>query len=114
MIKKLRLCFRAHDDISQTRKKATPSSKELRNKFSSFLKRWQTEKIEGVCVLPQSAVDEVEKLLKHVRSGCLSDIQLCGHWNEPKRASASQIKKIGEQKPHGSKLCGSCSFPDIF
>ena len=74
MIKELRLCFRAHDDIGQIRKQATPSSEELENNLCSFLKRWQAEKIEGVCVLPKSAVDEVEKLHKHVRSGCLSGI----------------------------------------
>ena len=51
--KELRLCFHAQDDIFQNQKNATPSSKELENYSSSFLKRWQTEKIEGVCFLPK-------------------------------------------------------------
>jgi hypothetical protein len=45
-----------------------------RNLKKSFVKRWQTEMIDDVCVLPKSAVNEVEKLLKHVRLGCLSNI----------------------------------------
>ena len=74
MIKELRLCFRAHDDIGQIRKQVTPSSKELENNLCSFVKRWQTETIDDVCILPKSAVNEVEKLLKHVWLGCLSNI----------------------------------------
>ena len=74
MIKELRLCFRAHEDIGQIRKQVTPSSKEMEQNLCEFLKTWQTVTIDEVRILPQSAVNEAEKLLKHIRSGCLSNI----------------------------------------
>lgn len=74
MIKELRLCFRKNSDIGHIRKEKTPSPEELENNFHRFLKRWETEVIDDINVLPPTAVNEVYNLLHHVRSSCLSDI----------------------------------------
>ncbi|CAB3979300.1 Hypothetical predicted protein [Paramuricea clavata] len=66
MIKELRLCFCAHDNIGQIRKQVTPSSKELEKNLCSFVKRWQTETIDDICVLPKSAVNEALKTLTQI------------------------------------------------
>lgn len=74
MVTELRLCFRRSSDIGHVRKEKTPTPEELENNFHNFMKKWQTEVIDGINVLPPTAVNEINNVLNHVRSGCLSDI----------------------------------------
>ncbi len=74
LLKDLRLCFRSADDIGETRKKATPDKTIMENNVLKFVDKWKVEKVEDVDILPQTAVDTLNKLLVHVRLGCLSNI----------------------------------------
>jgi hypothetical protein len=57
----------------------------MEQNLCKFLKTWQTVTIDEVRVLPQSAVNEAEKLLKHIPSGCLSNIPVGIGTNRNKR-----------------------------
>ena len=74
MIKDLRLCFRDEKDIGLTRKKLTPPSDKMEKNLQDFLKKWSSELLDDMKVLPDKAVTEISKVVKHVKLGCLSGI----------------------------------------
>ena len=74
MIKDLRLCFRDKNDIGQTRKQPTPPSDKMEKNLHEFLKKWSSELLDDIKVLPDKAVTEISKVMKHVKLGCLSGI----------------------------------------
>ena len=74
MIKDLRLCFRDEKDIGQTRKKRTPPSEKMEKKLHDFLKKWSSELLDNMKVLPDKALTEISKVVKHDKLGCLSGI----------------------------------------
>lgn len=51
----------------------TPSDKMEKN-LQDFLKKWSSELLDGMKVLPDKAVTETSKVVKHVKLGCLSGI----------------------------------------
>lgn len=69
MIKDLRLCFRNEKDIGQTRKKPTPPSDKMEKNLQDFLKKWSSELLDDMKVLPDKAVTEISKVVKHVKLG---------------------------------------------
>lgn len=74
MIKDLRLCFRDEKDLGQTRKKPTPPSDKMEKNLQDFLTKWSSELLDDMKVLPDKAVTEISKVVKHVKLGCLSGI----------------------------------------
>ena len=67
MIKDLRLCFRDEKDIGLTRKKLTPPSDKMEKNLQDFLKKWSSELLDDMKVLPDKAVTEISKVVKHVK-----------------------------------------------
>ena len=65
MIKDLRLCFRDKYDIGQTRKQPTPPSDKMEKSLHEFLKKWSSELRDDIKVLPDKAVIEISKVMKH-------------------------------------------------
>ena len=57
-----------------TRKKPTPPSDKMEKNLQDFLKKWSSELLEDMKVLPDKAVTEISKVVKHVKLGCLSGI----------------------------------------
>lgn len=74
MITDLRLCFRDEKDIGLTRKKPTPPSDKIEKNLQDFLKKWSSELLDDMKVLPDKAVTEISKVVRHVKLGCLSGI----------------------------------------
>ncbi len=74
LMKDLRLCFRKSSDIGDERKENTPPPTVIEHNIVNFLTKWKDEEVENTKILPVLACDEIEKLLVHVRLGCLSDI----------------------------------------
>ena len=59
MIKDLRLCFCDKNDIGQTRKQPTPPSDKMEKNLHEFLKKWSSELLDDIKVLPDKAVTEI-------------------------------------------------------
>ena len=74
MIKNLRLCFRDDNDFGHSRKRSTPPPDKMEKNLQDFLRKWSTELVNDLRVLPDKAVAEINKVMKHVRLGCLSGI----------------------------------------
>ena len=74
LMKDLRLCFRKSSDVGDERKENTPPPTVTESNIGKFLVKWKNEEVENTKILSVSACDEIEKLLVHVRLGCLSDI----------------------------------------
>ena len=74
MIKNLRLCFRDDNDFGQSRKRTTPPPDKMEKNLQDFLKKWSAELVNDIRVLPDKAVAEINKVMKHVTLGCLSGI----------------------------------------
>ena len=77
MIKNLRLCFRDDNDFGQSRKRATPPPDKTEKNLHDFLKKWSAELVNGIRVLPDKAIAERNKVMKHVTLGCLSGTYEC-------------------------------------
>ena len=58
--------------------KATPSKDIIKLNIANFLHQWKDVEHNGTKLIPQCAVEEVNKLLIHVEKGCLSDIPPSG------------------------------------
>ena len=56
--------------------KPTPSKDAIEKNIMTFLTQWKDVEYEGTRLIPQCAIDEVDKLLLHVRKGCLSHIHV--------------------------------------
>ena len=74
MIKNLRLCFHDDHDFGQSRKRATPLLDKMEKNLQDILKKWSAELVNDIRVLPDRAVAEINKIMKHVTLGCLSGI----------------------------------------
>ncbi|KAJ7353725.1 hypothetical protein OS493_032595 [Desmophyllum pertusum] len=78
VISDFKLVIREPTDQGKTRTKPTPCKDTIENNIKTFLKQWKDVEYEGTRLVPQSAIDEVDKLLVHVRKGCLSNIPPSG------------------------------------
>ena len=67
-----RLIIRDPTDQGKTRKKPTPCKDTIEKNIKTFLEQWKDVDYERVQLVPQCALDEIDKLLLHVRNGCLS------------------------------------------
>jgi len=65
-------------DQGKKRTKPTPSKDVIKTSIANFLKQWKDVEFDGAKLMPQCAVDEINKLLIHVEKGCLSDIPPSG------------------------------------
>lgn len=65
-------------DIKETRRKPTPCEDTIEKNIKTFLEQWKDVDYEGMLLVPQCALDEVDKLLLHLRKGCLSNIPPTG------------------------------------
>lgn len=65
------------------------------------MKKWSTESVDNVKVLPDKAVNEILKVLKHVQAGCLSGIP-------PGIKPAQDSSKMVEEGPYRYSL--SCGY----
>ena len=74
MMKSLKLIIRQVGDSGEKRLLCTAPPSVIEGSVASFLKQWQSVMVDGKHVLPKAAIESVEKLLVHVRKGCLSDI----------------------------------------
>ena len=78
-IEDLRLVFRSPGDVGVKRHFPTPSSEVLLENADNFLTKWSKIQHNGLLLLNDKAVNEVEKLKEHIRKGCLSNIGVgCG------------------------------------
>ena len=78
MLHDFKLILRDPTDRGMKRSKPTPSASSIEKNIDNFLLQWKSVEYEGTKVVPQSAINEIEKLLVHVRKGCLSDIPPSG------------------------------------
>ena len=78
MISDFKLIIRDPTDQGKSRMKPTPSKEAIEKSIMTFLKQWKEVEHEGTRLIPQCAIDEVDKLLLHVREGCLSHIPPTG------------------------------------
>ena len=74
LLKDLRLCFRSPGDTGETRKCVTPEKEIIEKNVLKFVEKWKIQEVDNIKVLPQAAIDAVDKLFVHITSGCLSGI----------------------------------------
>jgi hypothetical protein len=65
-------------DCRQAQTKPTPPKEVIENNILTFLMQWKDVEHEGTKLVPECAVSEINKLLVHVRKGCLSGIAPSG------------------------------------
>ena len=74
-VKNLRLVFRSPSDVGEERREETPCSEVMKEQMNAFLDKWSgVENEKGEAVLPQKAIKECKKLIKHIDKDCLSGI----------------------------------------
>ena len=78
MVQDFKLILRQPSDIGKQRTQPTPSELVIEQNIQNFLTKWKSVTYESANILPQSAIDEIDKLLVRVRKGCLSDIAPSG------------------------------------
>ena len=66
--------FRDPSDIASVRSKDTPSIQVLTQNLENFVKKWKDVTCDGERVLTEGAIQELDKLKKHINNGCLSNI----------------------------------------
>ena len=98
MINDLRMVFGMSSDIGPTRMNDTPSPAEMLKNIDNFLKKWKNQKHEEDNVLPSQAVEELNKLKKHVEKGCLSGIPPSGGTNRNEALHKTLRKNISRQR----------------
>lgn len=52
----------------------TPFRQDGKKSLQDFLKKWSSELLDDMKVLPDKAVTEISKVVKHVKQRCLSGI----------------------------------------
>jgi hypothetical protein len=74
------LVFRQINDHGVNRTKPTPISNVILNNIERFICKWITIKLDdGTDVLSKKVLSEIENLKRHIKKGCLSDIDVgCG------------------------------------
>ena len=78
-INDLRLVFREQGDTGIKRCHPTPSPELLLENADKFVAKWGKIQHDGVFLLNNKAINEIEKLKVHMRKGCLSNIGVsCG------------------------------------
>ena len=65
-------------DVGPKRNKPTPSEDVIEKNIQNFLRKWKDVRHDDTQLIPQCAINEIDKLLVHVRKGCLSDIEPSG------------------------------------
>ncbi|XP_067025755.1 uncharacterized protein [Acropora muricata] len=78
MVQDFKLILRQPSHIGKQRTKPTPSALVIEQTIQNFLTKWKSVTYDSANILPQCAIDEIDKLLVHVQKGCLSDIGLSG------------------------------------
>ena len=78
MISDFKLIIRDPTGQGKSRMKPTISKDAIDKNIMTFLKQWKDVEYEGTRLIPQCAIDEVDKLLLHVRKGYLSHIPPAG------------------------------------
>lgn len=69
----IRLIFRDPADLGEKRARDTPDPETLLKNAEMFLKRWKNvASANGSPVLSEEAINEVHKVMEHMRKGCLS------------------------------------------
>ena len=64
--------------MGKKRAKPTPSTNIIEKNIANVLKQWNNVEYEGIKLIPRCAIDEINKLLTHVKKGCLSHIPPSG------------------------------------
>ena len=59
----------------------TPSREIIKTNIVKFLNQWKDVEYNGTKLIPQCALDKINKLLIHVEKGCLSDIPPSGGYS---------------------------------
>ena len=78
MVHDFKLILRDPTDMGIKRTKPTPAEHVKENNIENFLRQWKSVEYEGTKLIPQCAIEEIDKLLVHVRKGCLSNIAPSG------------------------------------
>ena len=55
-----------------------PNTAQLVINFDNFITKWKNAEHNGIKILIQKAMEQIELLLVHVRCGCLSNIKTLG------------------------------------
>ena len=78
-INELRQIFRVPGDMGTKRTLPTPPPDQLIKNSEKFIEKWKEINFEGVPILNTAAINEINKLKRHMSKGCLSDIDVsCG------------------------------------
>ena len=75
------MLFREKADIGKKRTMMTPNTTQLTTNFDNFLAKWKTAEHNGIKILTQKVMEQIELLLVHVKQGCLSNIDTGGGTN---------------------------------
>ena len=78
IVSDFKLVIRDPTDSGKRRLKPTPSQEVIISNIENFLKQWKDVEYNETKLIPQCAIEEVTKLLIHVKKGCLSDIPPSG------------------------------------
>ena len=78
MIRSFKLVIRDSGDTGKKRQKPTPNPHIIEANIDNFLEQWRNIEACGIKVLTEKSQEAIEKLLVHVRQGCLSDIPVSG------------------------------------
>lgn len=74
-VRDLRLVFRQDGDVNAERQSNTASKEKIASKIASFREKWEGITDEfGNHILISSSMQAISNLLKHINTGCLSDI----------------------------------------
>lgn len=108
-----RVVFRKSGDIEKERKKPTPSREVMLTNLNRFLENWENVELAGEKVLSQHVHNQLDKLRKHIKKGCLEDIP-------PKAGTSRQeamhksLRKSVEKRRVGVKVAvasiGTCLY----
>lgn len=98
MLHDFKLILRDPTDCGMKRSKPTPSASIIEKNIDNFLIQWKSVEYEGARVIPQSAINEIEKLLVYVQKGCLSDIPPSGRLVGMKEFTKFLTKPRGSQE----------------
>ena len=75
------MLFREKADIGKKRSMMTPNTSQLITNLNNFVAKWKTAEYNGIKILTQKVLEQIELLLLHVKHGCLSNIATGGGTN---------------------------------
>ena len=78
----LTLAFRQSGDYGTSRTKTTPQPSIVLSNLDQIKQKWKQIVYQGVPLLSDEAIEEIEKLGRHIMKGCLSDIPVGGGTNK--------------------------------